>query len=351
MPVKLNRDMMKARSRTLVSVLEVWMSRLIVAQAIALMSMSLAAGCATTGAHPIARASGVPAPQQEAVPEVNGVWDWMFRSTDDQGDMRVEQEEWHLSQKNGHIEGYYDRNVTMMSVDERLFRCNQRLGFTKSTRVRIAGQIEGDRVSLREVGFEAKPGPCDDGARNLVAYIGVVHGPTLALRWGPEAGQTLVRRSDANMPTPLAPTDGTVGDVRQASVNPAEPQPVAGTWLWELRSIDAEGDERVEREEWHLSENPDGLTGYYDRTVSRERGDGSNFTCNGQPRYETTTRYTVSGQRFGEKVTLTETDYKAQHNPCDNALRRLDTYQGHVADAESLILSWGPGNQLLRRKH
>jgi hypothetical protein len=273
----------------------------------------------------------------------------MFRSTDDQGDMRVEQEEWHLQQKGAHIDGYYDRAVTMMSVDERLFRCNQRLGFTKTTRVRVAGQIEGDRIVLREVGFEAKPGPCDDGARNLVAYIGVLRGATLALRWGPEAGQTLVRRTDGGH-TPLAPAE-MGGDVQQASMQTTDAGPLGGTWVWELRSIDAEGDERLEREEWHLNESADGLSGYYDRTVARVRGDGTNFVCNGQPRYETTTRYNVSGQRFGDKLTLTETDYKASRSPCDNALRRLDTYQGHVADADSLILSWGPGNQLLRRKH
>ena len=93
--------------------------------------------------------------------------------------------------KRPRVEGYYDRAVTMMSVDERLFRCNQRLGFTKSTRVRIAGQVEGDHVDLREVAFEAKPGPCDDGARNFVAYIGVIRGrccrcagvPKPARRW------------------------------------------------------------------------------------------------------------------------------------------------------------------------
>jgi hypothetical protein len=272
----------------------------------------------------------------------------MFRSTDDQGDMRVEQEEWHLMQKGTRIEGYYDRAVTMMSVDERLFRCNQRLGFTKTTRVRVAGQIEGDRVLLREVGFEAKPGPCDDGARNLVAYIGTLRGATLALRWGPEAGQTLVRRSDGGH-APLVPASEGDG-VRQASMQDAA-TPLGGTWLWELRSIDAEGDERTEREEWHLTENADGVGGYYDRIVGRVRGDGGNFSCNNQPSYETTTRYNISGQRFGEKITLTETDYKASRGPCDNALRRLDSYQGHVADGDSLILSWGPGNQLLRRKH
>jgi len=327
------------------------MHRQLLALASIAATVAGAAGCAATAPH-ARMAKAAPARVSDPnAPDASGTWDWMFRSTDDQGDMRVEQEEWHLAQKGVHIEGYYDRAVTMMSVDERLFRCNQRLGFTKTTRVRVAGQIEGDRIVLREVGFEAKPGPCDDGARNLVAYIGVLRGATLALRWGPEAGQTLVRRTDGGGRAPLAPAD-IGGDVRQASMQtPDVGGPIGGTWEWELRSIDAEGDERVEREEWHLNETPDGLSGYYDRTVARVRGDGTNFVCNGQPRYETTTRYNVSGQRFGDKLTLTETDYKASRSPCDNALRRLDTYQGHVADADSLILSWGPGNQLLRRKH
>jgi hypothetical protein len=335
--------MLKARSHISLSPQEVRMQRHLVA----LASLALVgAGCAAGASHRAATRSTPSAPPPLLSIDASGVWDWMFRSTDDQGDMRVEQEEWHLLQKGTRIEGYYDRAVTMMSVDERLFRCNQRLGFTKTTRVRIAGQIDGDRVTLREVGFEAKPGPCDDGARNLVAYIGILRGSTLALRWGPEAGQTLVRRSDGGHAPLVASGDN---DVRQASMQETA-TPVGGTWVWELRSIDAEGDERTEREEWHLTETADGIGGYYDRTVGRVRGDGSNFSCNNQPSYETTTRYNISGQRFGDKLTLTETDYKANRSPCDNALRRLDSYQGHVADTDSLILSWGPGNQLLRRK-
>jgi hypothetical protein len=292
----------------------------------------------------------IPAPP----PDATGTWDWMFRSTDDQGDMRVEQEEWHLQQRGSRVEGYYDRAVTMMSTDERLFRCNQKLGFTKVTRVRVSGQLEGDRILLREVGFEAKPGPCDDGARNLVEYHGVLHPGTLALRWGPEAGQTLVRRADGGH-TPLAKSEelgGTLPDEPDATRASSDSSQAAveGTWEWELRSIDAEGDERTEREEWHLNETADGIRGYYDRTVKRVRGDGS-FPCNGEARYETATRYTVVGQRFGDRLMLTEVDYKAEPNRCDNALRRLDSYQGHVADADSLVLSWGPGNQLLHRKH
>jgi hypothetical protein len=281
--------------------------------------------------------------------EVSGVWDWIYRSTDDQGDRRVEEEEWHLLQTGARIEGWYDRAVTLMSTDERLFRCNQKLGFTKFTRVRVSGKLEGDRVQLREVGFDAKPGPCDDGARNLVEYSGVIQGGQLTLRWGPEAGQTLVKRAPVNEQSQqLAQSvGGFEPETRQAALE--QSIPVDGAWIWELRSIDADGDERLEREEWHLAEGPDGIHGYYDRTVKRVRGDGV-YTCNNQDRFETATRYTVVGQRFGEKLNLTEVDYKAQQTPCDNAMRRLDTYQGHLADGESLVLSWGPGNQLLRRK-
>jgi hypothetical protein len=281
--------------------------------------------------------------------DASGVWDWVYRSTDDQGDMRVEQEEWHLLQNGSRIEGWYDRAVTLMSTDERLFRCNQKLGFTKLTRVRVAGKLEGEKVQLREVGFDAKPGPCDDGARNLVEYQGVLRGSTLALRWGPEAGQTLVKRPLPEGGGGLAQTLGEnfEPETRRAALEAS--LPVDGSWEWELRSIDADGDERLEREEWHLAEGPDGIHGYYDRTVKRVRGDGV-YTCNNQDRFETATRYTVVGQRFGERINLTEVDYKAQPSGCDNALRRLDTYQGHLADGDSLVLSWGPGNQLLRRK-
>jgi hypothetical protein len=320
----------------------------------ALLAIGVLAGCTTASPRAHAPTTPVPVAPPQIVVDASGVWDWIYRSTDDQGDMRVEQEEWHLLQNGASIEGYYDRAVTLMSTDERLFRCNQKLGFTKLTRVRVAGRLEGERILLREVAFEAKPGPCDDGARNLVEYSGVLRGGTLALRWGPDAGQTLVRRaseSGAGAHAPLAqglsPERPEPTGARPASLEAS--LPVDGAWEWELRSIDADGDERLEREEWHLSESADGIHGYYDRTVRRVRGDG-NFACNGEPKYETATRYTVVGQRFGEKVTLTEVDYKAQPTACDNALRRLDSYQGHLADADSLVLSWGPGNQLLRRK-
>jgi hypothetical protein len=58
----------------------------------------------------------------------------------------------------------------------------------------------------------------------------------------------------------------------------------------------------------------------------------------------------ASGHRVAGLIVLSEIAFKAEKAPCDNGLRRLDTYQGTVTPSGSeLILSWGPGNQILRR--
>lgn len=320
--------------------------------AVAGMIGFFAFGCA----HPpvLVATTHPPLPPPVSLAETSGVWDWVFRSTNTQGDVRVEQEEWHLQQKGQDVQGYYDRSVTMMSTDERLFRCNRQMGFTRYTRVRVAGTVAGEKLMLREVGFEARPGPCDDGARNLVHYVGVVGQATIKLQWAPDAGQTLHRRDGAGVADAIDPAakrlltevaaPARAGDVRSMGAG------LGGTWEWELKSIDAEGDERIEREVWHLTEDADGIGGYYERIVERVRGDGA-FACNAADRFATTTRYTVRGARMGDKLTLTETDFKAGKSACDNGQRRLDTYHGVVSpEGDEIVLSWGPGNQLLRRR-
>jgi hypothetical protein len=327
-------------------------------RSLALMVASLGlVGCASTS--PTARRATIPVGSASAQrgSDTTGVWDWMFSSRDDQGDERLEQEEWHLTQKGSHVSGYYLRKVTMLSVDERLFRCNQRLGFTKVTRVTVDGRVAGERIELREVGFEAKPGPCDDGARQLVQYQGLLQGPVLVLKWGPDAGQRLTRRLDNGQPPLLQAADFQAepgnNPWQRASNAPGLTMPVDGVWEWELRSIDADGDERWEREEWHLTETEEGIVGFYDRSVKRVRAEGTfeqvAKTCK-TDHFETTTRYTVRGVRSGGSFSLREVDYAARASDCDNAMRRLDNYQGHITDPDSLVLSWGPGNQLLRRK-
>ena len=286
----------------------------------------------------------------EPIADAAGTWDWVFRSSDEGGNLRVEQEEWHLRQQGRALDGYYDRAVTRLSTDDRLFKCNQQLGYTVFTRVRVAGAVEGDRLLLRELSHEEHPGPCDDGARSLLSYEGEVSPTAIKLSWAAHKGQQTLYKREGKGPALAQLVGFDDKPTHQLPRAVRSNLPVSGVWQWELKSVDAEGDERIEREEWHLTETDDGIAGFYDRSVSRVRGDGS-FTCNHEGRYETTTRYQIDGHRFGDVVTLTEASYTAGKNPCDNGLRRLDTYQGSVAGGgDELILSWGAGNQVLRRK-
>lgn len=315
----------------------------------------------------------------EVVPRATGTWDWVYRSNDTGGNLRVEQEEWHLFQKGQVLEGYYDRAVTLLSTDDRLFKCNQQLGYTRFTRVRIGGSVKHGRVKMSELAFDAHSGPCDDGARSLTAYDGEIGPATMKLTFAANQGQqTLYRRPGDSgprlaqlvgmdeKPTPGIGTAMGVGmgistglgistgsGPRSLPSDDTHPSPaVSGVWEWILKSVDAEGDERVESEEWRLIEDDGVIKGHYERRVKRVRGDGL-FSCNNESSYETTTRYEIEGHRMGEVVTLTETAYKAAHSKCDNGLRRLDTYQGSIVGAGSgggeLVLSWGSGNQVLRR--
>ena len=74
------------------------------------------------------------------------------------------------------------------------------------------------------------------------------------------------------------------------------------------------------------------------------------FACNSSPQIKSTTRFTVKGQRFGEKLSISETDYQLQPSPCETGQRRLDSYQGSVLPEGQLMLNWSGGHQILRRK-
>ena len=291
-----------------------------------------------------------PAPPR---PEVTGVWDWVFRTNDEQGNLRVEQEEWHLTQRGSRIEGYYDRALTLLSLDDHLFRCNQQLGFTKFTRVRVAGSIEGAEVRVEEVGFDAKPGPCDDGARLLNQYHGELKDSTMRLEWAQRPGeQTLLRRPHPGGPrlAEMVGLEDRPAGVVDEAYDHRSALPIHGAYAWDLRSVDAEGDERSEHEVWYLDEEGGEVRGYYDRQVLRVR-EGGTFACNGERRYETRVRFEVAGHRTGDALVLRETGYKVEPGPCDNRLRRLDTYHGSVAaSGHELVLSWGSANQVLRRQ-
>ena len=276
--------------------------------------------------------------------DASGTWDWVFRSTTQQGDLRVEQEEWHLDQQNARVFGYYHRQVVTLSADQRPFRCNGMLAFVNNSRVRVIGEIHDGALELHEVGVDAEKSPCDDGARNLTNYTGRLEGDSLVLLFGAGTGQHLVRRQENSPIVPLHPSgDFNVREEELAAV------PIAGVWDWQFRAVDPDGDLHFESEEWHLVEKNAEITGYYERTLERRRTSGV-FACNGSALIKTKTRYMVKGQRFGGKLTLSEIDYQTEPGPCENRARRLDSYQGSLLPDGQLLLSWPGGKQTLRKR-
>ncbi len=110
---------------------------------------------------------------------------------------------------------------------------------------------------------------------------------TLSLRWGPRRSRALVRRTDRRRAgqTVLAGDTVLVGGNTTGRATeggrPRAPVPAIVPRLLGNVPVErhrgsgvcaastSEGDERQEREEWHLSETTDGIRGYYDRTVRR----------------------------------------------------------------------------------
>ncbi len=305
--------------------------------------------CAATTQRPAvtgptqAAAPAAVAPPSRA-PDATGVWDWVVRSTTQQGDVQIEQEEWHLEQQGSRLTGYYHRQVMTMSTDQRPFQCNGMLGFVKNVRARLSGEIRDDQVTLREVGVDTERNPCDNQRRELLSYAGRLQGEELLLSYSAGGEQRLVRRPRGSSSLSL---HGGEGRTRSRSVAAAEA--LDGVWEWQFRAVDAEGDLQTEREEWHLSETNAELTGYYERTLERLRTSGV-YPCSGSPQIRSTTRFIIKGQRFGDKISLTEVDYQRQPGPCDTGQHRLDSYQGSVLPEGQLLLSWHGGSQILRRK-
>lgn len=262
-------------------------------------------------------------------PTVAGAWFWANRSVGPQGDLQFEQEEWALDVEKNNIAGFYDRTVMLLSSDGRPFRCNGEISFTRRTRYAVEGKVQGTKIELRETDYDVEPGPCESGVRMLDAYQGTVSRSQLVLRWtGGE--QVLQRRA--------TPRSG-----------PQESLDLTGTWAWEHRAVDANGDRRVQAEEWSIVRSANALRGSYTSVVTITSGSKAPFACNGAHEYATRARFEFTGHLEDRRVRLRETGYTVEPTPCDRGLRRLSNYSG-TFDGEALVLDWGSGRQTLRRR-
>ena len=285
-------------------------------------------------------------PTATILQKLTGTWDWLLRGTTQQGDLRIEQEEWHLQQSGSKLSGDYLRQVTTLSIDQKPYRCNGQLGYLLTSRFRVLGEMAGDRVRLTEISADHEQSPCSDERPPLKSYEGILQGDRLMLRW-PGGEQQLIYRARSSPVTSLLPLEGGGRDV----ISEAD-RKLTGVWEWQLQSTavtDGEGDLHSEVEEWHLVDMDGKLAGYFDRIVLRSRARGV-FPCSGTPQVRTVTRYSLRGRRTGEHFFLNEVDYRSEPSPCENGGRRLDSYRGTVLPMGQLLLEWSGGSQILRRR-
>ncbi len=326
---------------------------------------------AATGGCAARRGTPANTPAVAAGLEVSGVWDALSETTIGEGiaagDTRIEKEEWHLTQAGDAIHGYYIAALTFLSGDGRPYVCSRQPRFSTRQRFNVSGHVRGRQVEIDELEELAaqQGGSCDPGQRQLARYRGQLDGDVLTLVDGgqrrtlyrihhPEAARALMDDGDSQTdaeahPEPSLPERAAPPAASPASPPAGDPTNVSGFWIWEHRGVIPGGDEKQEREEWHLTQEGSALSGYYDRIVHQISLDGHAYRCSMAAEFQLVTRYRFTGEVRGDHVAIYESSFEVlDPNPCDNGKRRLDAYDGQ-ASPDELRLVWGVGGQILRR--
>src|SRR5262245_42831359 len=166
--------------------------------ALTMAALGCAAGCAAR--RPAASNAGSSA----AGPQVSGVWDAVTSATIDEGmaagDVRIEKQEWHLSQSGSAIRGYYIAALTYVSGDGRPYVCSRQPQFSALQRFEVAGHVQAGAIEIQELGQAENPkeNRCDPGMRQLARYRGLLDGDVLTLVSGRQ--QTRLYRIHATTP-------------------------------------------------------------------------------------------------------------------------------------------------------
>jgi len=324
------------------------MSRLLESLALVALGAGLA-GCAAMKAS-----SG----QKNPTVVVAGVWEGMSQSTlqdgTGAGDTRIEHHAWSLDQKGEHVTGFYVVELTMISGDGRPYLCSREPRFSTLLKFEVRGKVSGDAIDLEEVGDVKAKGPCRPTLRSAARYRAALRGDTLTISDG-ERRLPLYRRTPAQPAGNLLAFDEAIDPIpasleSQPRGDATEPPAnIEGLWTWEHRGPLPSGDEKVEREEWHLVQEGNTITGYYDRAVHQISTDGHAYRCSAALDFRVTTRYQITGEVRGSRVVLQERNFEIiEGSPCDDGRRRLDAYQGQAGGGE-IRLAWGVGTQVLKR--
>jgi hypothetical protein len=296
---------------------------------------------------------------------VAGVWEGVSQSTmgagTTAGDTRIERQAWRLVQDGSMISGAYVTELTLLSGDGRPYLCTGSPKVQVLVRVEVRGLIRSNQAEIEEVGQPRALGPCPVAVRPQRTIQASVRGDvmTLAFEGRPFVllrrpnGQAKAAEAMLQITQAQADDDGAVAQPAAPLRNMQEDEDrmanAEGFWLWEHTALTPEGDERNEREEWHLVQQGSKLSGHYDRWVRQVSNDGLPYRCSGSLDFRVGTRYEVTGEIKGDSISIFERRTAIlEGGPCDRGLRRLDAYQGRVGGAE-IRLMLGTGVQVLRR--
>lgn len=312
------------------------------------------AGCAGRGVP-----SAVPKPSVPERPTLAGLWEGLTRSTVRDGaaagDTRIERQVWKLIQHDDAVTGTCIIELTMISGDGRPYQCSQDTHLQALIRVEVKGHLTADGVHVDDVGQPQIEGPCALSMHPPRSFQLRVRGNTMVVSDGSNQ-LSLTRRPPSNDDDKLFATASHPAPVvAPAHLNllaAEEDAPLAsaeGYWQWDHTSAVAGGDEKTEREEWHLVQEGDRISGHYDRWVRQLSTDGHPYRCSGSLEFRVGTRYRVTGEVRGNSVTIYERAYEIlEGEACDQGRHHLDAYQGRIGDDEIRLL-WGTGVQVLRR--
>src|SRR5579884_3121119 len=94
------------------------------------------------------------------------------------------------------------------------------------------------------------------------------------------------------------------------------------------------GDTKIEKQEWHLTQAGDTISGYYIAALTFVSGDGRPYVCNRQPQFSAT------GRVMGGAIEIEELEQQlaSQAGRCDPGARQLARYRGRL-DGDVLILT------------
>jgi hypothetical protein len=137
-------------------------------------------------------------------------------------------------------------------------------------------------------------------------------------------------------------TTGCAGHARTPTTLAAAAPQVTGVWDGVNRTtIDAgmgAGDTRIEKQEWHLTQQGNAINGYYIAALTFVSGDGRPYVCSRQPQFSTVQRFDVSGHMRSGEIEIQEVMQRAAQGRCDPGARALARWNGQLkGDVMTLV--------------